>query len=120
MLCGQVILLCDDEPFIALDLCISVEEAGGRMIGPAASISEAMALLDEYPVQGAILDVHLVDGDVTPVAERLLESGVPFVVQSGVGLPLALGERIPPTATFIKPVLPKLLIEELARCMRHA
>lgn len=118
MLGGKGILVCDDEPFIALDLGIRVEEAGGMLIGPAASITEAMLLLDNHTVHGAILDVHLVDGEVTPVAARLLKCSVSVVVHTGVGLPPALQQRVPPISVFIKPTQPKLLIDALARLLR--
>ncbi len=113
MLDGAPILICEDEPFIALDLVASVEDAGGRAVGPAATVREALALLATQEVVGAILDVNLSDGEVTPVAERLLDAGIPLVVQTGVGLPAALGDRIAPDAVFSKPVLPQKLIRRL-------
>jgi DNA-binding NtrC family response regulator len=114
MLHDACILICEDEPLIGLDLSISVEAAGGHALGPAASVEEAMTLLDERIVDGAILDVNLKDGEVTPVALRLLELNVPLVVQSGVGLPDELKYRVPPVRLFLKPVVPTTLIEELA------
>ncbi|MFD2261525.1 response regulator [Lacibacterium aquatile] len=114
MLNGAQILICEDEPFIALHLATSVEDAGGKVIGPAASIAEAFSLLDSTEVVGAILDVHLIDGDITPIAERLLASSIPMVVQTGVGLPDGLKSREPAIPVLSKPVLPLRLIEILA------
>ena len=120
MLDGARILICEDEPYIALDLTLSVEDAGGEVIGPAASVREAMALLDQGPIAGAILDVHLVDRDVTPLAEVLIGRGVPVVIQTGVGLPTALKERYPALPVLLKPVLPTRLIQNLANLLRGA
>lgn len=114
MLTGARILICEDEPFIALDLALSVEDAGGEVVGPASSVQEAMALIKDCSITGAILDVHLVDRDVTPVAEALLERGVPIVVQSGVGLPHCLSDRCAAAHVFFKPVQPEHLIKHLA------
>ncbi len=114
MLHAACILICEDEPFIALDLSISVEAAGGVVVGPSASVNEAMTLLDERLVDGAILDGNLKDGDVTPVALRLLELNVPFVVQSGLGLPDDLKLATPALPLFLKPVQPAVLIQCLA------
>jgi hypothetical protein len=36
-------------------------------------------LIEQHPVQAAILDVNLIDRDVTPVTELLIEGGVPPV-----------------------------------------
>jgi DNA-binding NtrC family response regulator len=111
------ILICEDEPFIALDLAASVEEAGGHVIGPAASVAEAEALLANHVVQGAILDVHLADGEVTPIAERMLQAGIPVIIQTGVGLPAALRERYPELHAYLKPVPSTQLVAELARLL---
>ncbi len=120
MLTGTRILICEDEPFIALDLATLVEEAGGEVIGPAASVQEAMALLQQGPVSGAILDVHLVDRDVTPVAVLLIDRGVPVVIQTGVGLPPALRERYPALPVWSKPVRSERIVAQLAERVRGA
>jgi CheY-like chemotaxis protein len=111
---GKRILICEDEPFIALDLAVSVEDAGGEVIGPASSVREAMALLEGTTVSGAILDVHLIDRDVTPVAETLLERGVPVIVQTGVGLPPELKERYPTLPVLLKPVFSERIVRQLS------
>ncbi len=102
MLHYACILICEDDFLIGLDLSMSVEAAGGHVVGPVASVTEAMTLLDERPVDGAILDVNLKDGEVTPVALRLLEWNVPVVVQSGVGLPDDL-KTVSALPLFLKP-----------------
>jgi CheY-like chemotaxis protein len=117
LLTGSRILICEDEPFIALDLAALVEDAGGEVIGPAASVREALDLLRQGPVSGAILDVHLVDRDVTPVAVLLIDGGVPVVIQTGVALPPALRERYPALPVWSKPVRSERMIEHLARRM---
>ena len=38
----------------------------------------------------AILDANLPDGDVTPVAEELIAAGIPFLINTGVAVPLQL------------------------------
>ena len=120
MLNGARILVCEDEPYIALDLAASVEDAGGEVVGPAASVSEAMALLEQGAVAGAILDVHLIGGDVTPVATILIEGGVPVVFQTGVGLPPGLTERYSDLAVWSKPTRAEFLIRHLAARMQTA
>ena len=89
------VLIVEDEPFIAVDLAEAVEEARGKVIGPAGSVREALMLIEQHLVQVAILDVNLSDRDVTPVAELLIEGGVPVIFYSGLALPAALRERYP-------------------------
>ncbi|MDQ2860523.1 MAG: response regulator [Pseudomonadota bacterium] len=108
------ILVAEDEPFIALDLALAVEDAGGRVVGPAASVKEALTLLESMPVAGAILDVTLADKEVTPVAKFLIAHCVPLVVQTGVGLPPGMAARFPDLIVRIKPCGSTELVEQLA------
>lgn len=119
MLRNTCILICEDDPFIALDLATTVEDAGGKVLGPAASVREAMLLLDN-DIAGAILDVNLTDGDVTPVVEHLLDLNVPFVIQTGTGLPVELKRADVTSRLFSKPFQPERLIGALLAQMEHA
>lgn len=119
MLRGARILICEDEPFIALDLAMSVRDADGIVAGPAASVWQAKPLLDGT-IAAAILDVHLVDGDITPIAEYLLQHEVPVVFQTAVGLPRALQEKYPGLTVFQKPTASHKLVEAIAACLQNA
>ena len=103
MLDGTPSLIAEDQVFIALDLALAVEDAGGMVVGPAASVENALALIESKPVAAAILDVNLTDGDITPVAMCLLEAGIPIIIQSGVGAPTALSAQYPDLVVYIKP-----------------
>ena len=65
-------------------------------------------------VQVAVLDVDLSDRDVTPVAELLIEGGVPVIFYSGLDLPAALRERYPSAPAYKKPTPSLRLLNELA------
>jgi len=114
------VLIVEDEPFIALDLAAAVKEARGNVIGPAGSVREALALIERQSVQAAVLDVNLSDRDVTPVAELLIEGGVPVIFYSGLALPAALRERYPSALLYKKPTSPVQLVNELAALMRRS
>jgi DNA-binding response OmpR family regulator len=114
-LLGHVpILIVDDEPFIALALAANVQDAGGSIVGPAATVKEALALLDVQPLAAAILDVNLSDGDIGPVAELLIARGVPIFFHTAVGLSDELGARFPNVVVHLKPLSPEDLVRELA------
>ena len=117
MLKHALILVADDEPFIALDVALAVEDAGGMVAGPAASVKEALALLETLPVVGAILDVNLADGDISPVAERLIAAGIPIIIQTGIGLPPKLAARFPDLTVQIKPCAAATLVMQLEALM---
>jgi hypothetical protein len=96
---------------------MAVEEARGKVIGPAGSVCEALMLIEQHLVQAAILDVNLSDRDVTPIAELLIGGGVPVIFYSGLDLPVALRERYPSAWFCKKPILPVLLLNKLVASM---
>lgn len=111
----SALLVVEDEPFIALDLAASVMDAGGEVVGPAGSVQEALALLDTRLVDAAILDVNLSDRDICPVAERLLERGVPLIFHTSGELPQEFNTRFPNLVVLLKPLVAEVLVPELAR-----
>ena len=113
MLNHALILVAEDETFIALDVALAIEDAGGKVVGPAASVKEALALIETLPIVAAILDVNLADGNITPVAERLIAAGVPVILQTGIGLPPELLARFPDLMVRIKPCRAATLVAQL-------
>lgn len=109
-----LILVAEDEAIIAMDVAMAIRDAGGQVAGPAASVKQALALINTMPVAGAILDVNLSDGDISPVAEILLAAGIPIIIQTGVGLPTELIARYPDLAVQIKPCASEALVSQLA------
>ena len=114
MLTAQAILIVEDNAYLALDLAAAVEEMIGRVAGPACSVADAMKILDSEPVSAAILDCQLPDGDVTPVARRLVSQGVPYVIQTGTAVPAELILLRSDAPVVMKPVNPKHVVAILA------
>ncbi len=108
------VLVVEDEAIIALDIALAIRDAGGQIAGIAASVKQALALIDTMPISAAILDANLVDGDITPVAEILLAAGIPIIIQSGVGLPADLIARYPDLPVQTKPCTSENLVAQLA------
>lgn len=114
MLNRALILVAEDEAVIALDVAMAIQDAGGEVAGPVASVKQALALIDTLPIVAAILDVNLTDGDVSPVVEILVAAGIPIILQSGVGLPPELAARFPGLTALIKPCIAADLVSQLA------
>lgn len=79
-LMGRSVLLVEDEVMIAWDIEQTLTAAGMRVLGPASSVGRALRLIEEERPDAAILDLNLRGELVTPVARRLREMGVPFVL----------------------------------------
>ncbi|MEQ7873717.1 response regulator [Sphingomonas sp. ASV193] len=76
-------LVLEDEPFIALDLKMAFEDAGSNA-SVAGSVDEALDILRDHAVRGAVLDVNLGRGQTCwPVAEYLATHGIPFILHTG-------------------------------------
>ncbi len=76
------ILVIDDEPLIAMAVSDWLADLGHEVVGPAVDLAGALALV-EQPIEAAILDVTLGKDDSSPVAQRLIDKKIPFVVASG-------------------------------------
>lgn len=77
------ILMLEDEPLILMDLEFAAEDVGARALC-ASSVSEALSILQAEPIDSAILDVTLKDGETcVPVARALDERGIPYLLHSG-------------------------------------
>ena len=113
MLNHQSVLVAEDQAFIAMDLALAVEDAGGKVVGPAASCKEAMTFLSTGIVDAAIVDVNLVDGDSSDLVEVLVDLRVPFIVHTAVDLPPALASRFSGLVVQNKPCPPAILIARL-------
>jgi DNA-binding NtrC family response regulator len=79
---GRSVLVVEDELMVAWDIEQTLKAAGLRVLGPAASVSSALSLLKANTPDAAILDLNLRGELVTPVARRLRELGVPFVLST--------------------------------------
>jgi CheY-like chemotaxis protein len=107
---GKSILIVEDEFLIAIHAADVMEGLGFNVLGPVATIEQALDIVVSAGFDGAILDVNLSGSLVFPVAEALEERGIPFILTSGyeaTGLP----ERWRGRPHLRKPVIER----ELAR-----
>lgn len=79
------VLVAEDELLVAMDTEFMLEQCGCAIVGPAASVEKALALIRADCPDAAVLDVNLAGRRVWPVAEFLREAGVPFVLVTGYG-----------------------------------
>lgn len=82
-LAGRRILVVEDEMLVALLLHDMLIDFGCLIVGPAASVDEALAIIETQPLDAAILDVNLSGQMSYPVADALIIRNVPFVLSTG-------------------------------------
>lgn len=78
------VLVVEDDAFQAFDLAERLSSAGFAVVGPAASVAEAMPLLTEGGCDTAVLDVHLGPNETSEqLAHELRARSIPFVTVTG-------------------------------------
>lgn len=81
---GRRILVVEDEYVLAEHLRRELVRHGVEVVGPAASVADALELIQAGgSLDGAILDVRLDGKLVYPVADVLRKLGVPMVFTTG-------------------------------------
>ncbi|HEX8532611.1 MAG TPA: response regulator [Allosphingosinicella sp.] len=77
------ILIVEDEYFLAEDLASALRREGAEVVGPVGSLREAQDAVERERFDCAILDINLRGDMAFPVADRLEEAGVPFLIATG-------------------------------------
>lgn len=114
-LSGKHILVVEDEAFVAIMLETILEGFGCDVVGVAGTLSRGLEYVadETLAIDGAVLDINLGGEKVFPVAERLLERGVPFIFCTGYGAEGLPGE-FAGVPTVAKPYLEETLKTALA------
>ncbi|MDH6268491.1 hypothetical protein M2360_003897 [Rhizobium sp. SG_E_25_P2] len=85
-LSGTLILVVEDDYFVAAEAEAQLREGGAEILGPSTSVAFAMALLEgRQAPSAALLDVRLDEETVFPLAEALASRGIPYVFMTGYG-----------------------------------
>ncbi|HYX02340.1 MAG TPA: response regulator [Reyranella sp.] len=116
-LAGRRILIVEDEGPIALNLASAVQQAGGIVIGPAASVAQSFALMADHTLDGALLDIRLRGETSFQLADVLAVLDIPFVFVSGLSsalMPYTHRDR----PLFDKPYEMRDVISTLARLVK--
>lgn len=111
---GCRVLIVEDEVIVAFNMECEVQDAGGEIVGPAHTLAEARALLNE-PIDVAILDINICGQSVWPIAQALRDRGIPYVLASAnCGDAHAVDPAFTDVPCFDKPVPMARLIAAVA------
>ena len=75
---GARVLVVQNDPFIAADLDLMIDDAGGMVVALAASGDDALSLLGREPIDAAVVDPNLGDGEAASLIEALNRRDIPF------------------------------------------
>jgi DNA-binding response OmpR family regulator len=110
------ILICEDEPLIALDIAEAFSNAGARVM-TVASIGDALTALEDEVPSAVILDHALSDGESSQLRECLKERNIPYVLHSGYDAK-AQDASAAKAASVPKPASPQLLVTTVEGLLR--
>ena len=68
------VLICEDEPVLAADLALIVEEAGHTVCGVFRNAREALSSAEKLDPDLAIIDLSLADGETGGAVAQTLQS----------------------------------------------
>lgn len=77
---GRRILVVEDDDLLARNLCVALQSAGAEVIGPAARLNDALALVESAAPDGAVLVLDLDGTLTTAVLVALRMRNIPFVL----------------------------------------
>ena len=114
------VLVVEAEFIIALDLSETVQDLGYELEGPFEGKEAAIEAIEEGMPDLAILDVFTADGEVYPLADKLVEAGVPIVFHSGHVTPAEVRALYPDAVACAKPCPPDRLIDAMQEAVGKA
>jgi CheY-like chemotaxis protein len=117
LLSGRRILVVEDEMLILLNVEDMLADLGCESVSAAATVDQALDLIEAQPFDAAMVDVNLDGTKSYPVADALAARGVPFLFSTGYsGQSMKVGYRDRPVLG--KPYRDAELAQVLARLLR--
>ena len=117
-LAGKRVLIAEDEPVVALDHASLLAQAGAEIVATCATVKGAVDCIREKPIDVAIVDYVLADGNSEPLQTALRRKHIPFVVVSAYPRPLVRTE--PGQEILQKPVSRDLLCGRVEAACKFA
>jgi PAS domain S-box-containing protein len=116
---GKRVLVVDDEPLVSMDAISTLNQAGHEVVGPAATVEKAMALIERGGFDVALLDANLAGRPVDSLATALKQRNIPFAFLTGYGrgsLPQAFRQA----PLLSKPFTPQQLLKAVGSLTQGA
>jgi two-component system, response regulator PdtaR len=113
------VLIVEDEMLVAMELDGLLREQGCTVLGPAATVRRAIALIAEGRPDAALLDINLNGHSAVPVAAALNGRGVPFIIVSGYSSTQLQAPELDQAPRVPKPVSHARLLGKLSQLLAN-
>ena len=114
---GRRVLVVEDELLVAMELDGVLRAQGCTVLGPAATVDRAVALIGKRRPEVALLDLNLGGQSTLPVAAALNARGVPFLIVSGYSEAQSRAPELSQAPWLAKPVSQRQLLHALGRVL---
>ena len=91
LLSGRRVLVVEDEMLVLMMIEGILDSLGCKSVATAATVDQAVTLIEGQPFDVAMLDVNINGTKSYPVADALTARGVPFFFSTGNTGPMADG-----------------------------
>jgi len=113
---GRRVLIVEDEAMIAMLLEMVLRNADCAVVGPIASVSGALRLIDSQQLDAAVLDFRLGNDDSGEIMDVLDQRGVPFLLMTGQST-ADLPPKLRQLNLLAKPFEPEALVEAVEKIL---
>jgi CheY-like chemotaxis protein len=118
LLAGRRVLVVEDEMMVVMLIEDMLADLGCESVTAAATVDQALALIDTQAFDAAMLDMNLNGNKSHDVADALATRGVPFVFSTGYsGRDMRDGHRDRPVLK--KPFPYEQLVEKLTSILQR-
>lgn len=82
-LAGRRVLVVEDTLLVSIEVQAALTRLGCLIAGAPARLPDALSALDDGPIDAVLLDLNINGEPSYPVAEALMQRGIPFVFMTG-------------------------------------
>ena len=113
---GKRVLVVEDDYGLATDIVDQLSSAGVSVIGPSATVGNALLLLEGHRIDAAVLDINLGGEMVFPVADTLAERGAAIMFLTGYDAAL-VPRRFAQYVACEKPLSDREMLREMTKAL---
>lgn len=114
-LTGKIVLVVEDDYYVASDTAAALRGAGAEVLGPCPTEEDALNLLEEETPTAAVLDLNLGGGGPRfEIAHVLVKRGTPFVFMTGYD-PDMIPDELADVVRLQKPIALRDIVEAVSQ-----
>ncbi len=118
-LAGLRVLVVEDSFLAAASISRMLIDMNCRVVGPVATVEKAMSELAAGTCDAAVLDINLSGQTSEPIADALVERGIPYFFVTGYASPMLLSVRQRSHPRIHKPIAEPELRDALLRSLKQ-